>query len=51
MIKTVNIMAPIWLALAIYAGYSGKVDWWTITLMALLQLKLVYTLKKRHWGT
>jgi len=46
-ILTVNLMMPVWVALASYAGFSGKVPWWTIALIALLEVKLNYTFNKR----
>lgn len=44
---TVNFMMPVWIALALYAGYTGKVSWWAIMLMALMEVKLRYTFSKR----
>lgn len=46
-IVTVNLMMPIWVAAALYAGFSGKVPWWTIALMVLMEVKLNYTFNSR----
>lgn len=46
-IFSVNLMMPVWVGLALYAGCTGRVPWWTIILMVLMEVKLTYTFKKR----
>jgi len=39
-IISIDLMTPIWLAFILFVGISGKVDWWIITLVLLLKIKI-----------
>lgn len=39
-IKSINLLAPILLVIAVWLGATGRVDWWVIFLIAISQFSV-----------
>ena len=49
-IAKVNVFYPIALAISLWLGFSGRVDWWVILLIHVVQFEIVINLDKLREG-
>ena len=43
---TINFFLPIGILLSLWLGFTGRVDWWVIIFVWVIQIQLSYTWKK-----
>lgn len=47
-VYTVNLFFIISIPIALFLGFTGRVDWWTILLISLLNINITFQLKRKR---